>query len=130
MNKVYIVTQGEYSEYVICKIFSTREAAEKFYAAHDQDVTRPMNVEEYDLEDGSNIIVDTIYKAVYFKCHGYYTDYKMKYSTKPFKLKIGPDWLSDKLCGTIPVTKTITEDKEFEKIVSDVVAKYRARELL
>ena len=36
MTKVYVITRGEYSDYGIERIFSTREAAEK-YCAMDND---------------------------------------------------------------------------------------------
>jgi hypothetical protein len=44
MTKVYVVTEGSYSEYHIISVFSTRELADKFAALYDADV------EEYELD--------------------------------------------------------------------------------
>lgn len=45
MNKIYIVTTGEYSDYSICGAFSTEEAAEAFRYYHNYDA-----VEEWDVD--------------------------------------------------------------------------------
>lgn len=45
--KVYIVTNGEYSDYMIEKVFSNREAAEEFKKWHNIS----NDIEEYDIYD-------------------------------------------------------------------------------
>lgn len=45
MSKIYVVTAGEYSDYGICAVFSTREQAEKYCACGHGEY-----VEEYDLD--------------------------------------------------------------------------------
>ena len=45
MSKIYVVTAGEYSDYEICAVFSTREQAEKYCACGHGDY-----VEEYELD--------------------------------------------------------------------------------
>ena len=45
-NIVYIVTSGEYSDYSIHAVFSTREKAEE-YIAHNGDFSDSYKIEEY-----------------------------------------------------------------------------------
>ena len=74
MAKVYIVTSGDYSDYSIDSVFSTREAAEKRCAVWRQEELwdEPI-IEEYELEDGSNIEVKQLYKAMVFdQCYLFY----------------------------------------------------------
>lgn len=47
MEKVYIVTSGEYSDYTIEAVFATREKAEEYVEAHGADY----RVEEYQVDD-------------------------------------------------------------------------------
>lgn len=55
MSKIYVVTAGEYSDYGICAVFSTREQAEKYCACGHGEY-----VEEYDLDawgaDGCEVV--------------------------------------------------------------------------
>ena len=46
--KVYIVTEGEYSDYHIVGVFATREAAEKYCAVHGNYSVYgdPINIED------------------------------------------------------------------------------------
>lgn len=60
MSKVYVVTRGEDYKYHIDCVFSNREAAEKYCAVY-ADIFDEPKIEEYDLEDGTNIDVDHIY---------------------------------------------------------------------
>lgn len=46
-EKIYIVTSGEYSDYHICAVFSTREKAEEYVQIHGTDY----GIEEYDLDE-------------------------------------------------------------------------------
>lgn len=76
MNKVYIVTSGEYSDYHICAIFASRDKAEAYIKAkndaerteyeHDEwDVsTTKYNIEEWDL--GDNYV-----NVAYWKVYGF-----------------------------------------------------------
>lgn len=45
--KVFIVTEGEYSDYQIKAVFSTKEKAEKYIDTHGNDT---VNIEEYELD--------------------------------------------------------------------------------
>ena len=141
MAKVYVVTSGDYSDYCIDGIFSNREAAEKRCATWDG--CDDPNIEEYELEDGTNNVIDQVYRGLNFgMSYRSYDDnisvyWEMKYGTKPFHVQIR---LSEKLTsinnkkielyhGTIPVNKTITDDKEAEKIIYDRIAKWKAERI-
>lgn len=65
---VYIVTNGEYSEYMIERVFSNREAAEEFKKWHHID----NDIEEYDIydepfvkEDGEKMMFIRVQGTVY-----------------------------------------------------------------
>lgn len=47
MKKVYIITSGEYSDYTIKAVFSTREKAEEYVDTHGSDY----RIEEYSVDD-------------------------------------------------------------------------------
>lgn len=47
MNKVYIITYGDYSDYTICAVFSTRGKAEEYIQQHG-DTYR---IEEYSVDE-------------------------------------------------------------------------------
>ena len=53
MSKVYIVTSGEYSDYSIAAVFSTRRAAEVYCAVRNQPSTwlDPYGIEEYEMDE-------------------------------------------------------------------------------
>lgn len=144
MAKVYIVTCGEYSDYSIHSVFSSREAAEKCCATWEQgglwDAPR---IEEYELEDGSNIKIERIYKAIVFDmCYVYYrdeirVDFDMAYGIKPFEEKINRKEKTrirdgetiELYYGTLPVNKTVETEAEAEKIVFDRLAKWKAEQM-
>lgn len=46
-KKIYIVTEGEYSDYHICAVFSKREKAEEYVQCHGTSYS----IEEYDLDE-------------------------------------------------------------------------------
>lgn len=136
MNKVYVVTKGEYSDYGIERIFSTREAAEKYCATDKDEYYSPM-IEEWDLEDGSDIICPNVYKAICFRKDNHYAkfiDYEIKYSCTPFELdiqlnrKVKYGHISG-LSGYIPINKTIKEAAVIQKIIYDAIAKWEAQQM-
>ncbi len=49
MKKVFIVTQGTYSDYHICAVFDSQELAETFIASFAPSIYGPMEVEEWGL---------------------------------------------------------------------------------
>lgn len=146
MAKVYVVTSGDYSDYSIDRVFSNREAAEKRCATWRQDIIwgDEPRIEEYELEDGSNIEVEQVYKGLDFDVrYTYYndtvhiTDIEMKYGVKPFEEKIR---MKEKTTmrngkkielyyGTLPVNKTVETEAEAEKIIFDRIAKWKAEQM-
>lgn len=139
MSKVYVVTSGCYSDYHIDGVYSTREAAEKRCAAWD-GYDDPM-IEEYELDDGSNIEVEHVYRSLNFNMRHYgrkmYVDWDMKYGSKPFEEKLCSreqtnmrDGRKIELYyGSLSVNKTITTDEEAEKIIYDRIAKRKAEQM-
>ena len=136
MDKVYVITRGDYSDYGIERVFTTREAAEK-YCAVDQDRYDSPMIEEYDLEDGSNIICPNVYKAIWFVERLNDFSYEIKYGNKPFihdiqkdrKTEIG--CISGRISGYIPIRnreiRNLTNEM-IEKIIHDSVAVWKAEQ--
>lgn len=144
MAKVYIVTSGDYSDYSIDSVFSSREAAEKRCAVWRQEELRDEPIiEEYELEDGSNIEVEQVYKAMVFdQCYLFYqdkirVDFRMMYDGKPFKEEINrKEKVYSKngktielYYGTLPVNKTVEKQPVAEKIIYDRIAKWKAEQM-
>ena len=144
MAKVYIVTSGDYSDYSIDSVFSSREAAEKRCAVwRQEDLWDEPRIEEYELEDGSNVIVEQVYKAIAFdqRCVFYQNeicvDFDMMYDVKPFEEKINKKEKThlkngktvELYYGILPVNKTVETETEAEKIIFDRLAKWKAEQM-
>lgn len=135
-QEVYVVTSGEYSDYGINRIFLDQDLAEAYCAAHHNDSPygedRPQ-IEVWEISDESDIKVDKVYKALWFSQTIYRPNqpiisWKMEYNTLPFESKIDENRYRE-LSGYIPITKTITDEEEAIKIISDIIAKYKAEKL-
>ena len=140
MSKVYVVTRGEDYKYHIDCVFSNREAAEKYCAVY-ADIFDEPKIEEYDLEDGTNIDVDHIYKAIDFEMvkrrfsDRISLDWEMKYYSKPIKEKIFLKGYTTSRDGTqielhrgvIPVDKTVKTGDQAEKLVHDCIANWKMK---
>lgn len=130
MSIVYVVTRGEYSDYGIEKIFSTIEAAEK-YCAIDNNIFDEPKIEEYELEDGSNIQCKNVYKAI--ACSVYddrnvILSWEVRYSTSPYEFSTVKK--REELPCTdyiIPINRDVTSADVIKKIIHDTVAQYKAR---
>lgn len=133
-NKVYMVIRGEYSDYGIEHIFSTREAAEKYCAIDKNKYDEPM-IEEWNLEDGSNILIEQVYRAIRFTLADKADSnpvWEMQYNDSPFTLEINTyNRGGGYYCfgGTIPVSKTIETGEEASKIIFDHIAKWKQNNL-
>lgn len=135
MNKVYVVTRGDYSDYGIEAIFTNREAAEKYCAVHPEIYGDEPMIEEWYISDGSEIECEKVYRAIFFIASedGSLHSAEMKYSIKPFVLDICKDRREDDWCihgisGYIPVHKTIKDQSVLGKIVFDHIAKWKAEQ--
>lgn len=89
--KIYIVTEGEYSDYHIEEVFSTYEQAEKYVALQNDthEIWREYYIEEYDVDDCKIESKEPIYyhyiysikmkdivdKQPTFKCDESYVEY-------------------------------------------------------
>lgn len=128
-KKVYVVTRGDYSDYGIEKIFTTRDAAEK-YCAIDTDIWDTPMIEEWDVEDGSDIQIDKIYKAV--KCHvlksGKLNIDETLYGTSPFVLSHKHVAHYNYDSYIVPINRDVEDDEHIMKIVYDSIAKYKAEQ--
>lgn len=116
MNKVYVVTRGEYSDYGIEAIFTNREAAEKYCAVHPNIYGDEPMIEEWDISEGTEIECEKVYRAIFFSMddRGRLDSIEMKYSIEPFALDIckdrhEDDWIIRGISGYIPVNKTFDD---------------------
>lgn len=144
MNKVYVVTRGEYSDYRIECVFSNREAAEKYCAVHwDNGYGDTPMIEEYDVEDGSNIECGRIYYAINFQYvdkyengsigQGIKPSYSIQPGITPFKTDICRDrkehgWTITGISGHIPINDKDFDEDTILKIVYDHISKFKAEE--
>jgi len=95
--KVYIVTQGEYSDYRIVKVFLNKEKAEK-YAKYNSTGYDECFVEEYDTYD-ENLIT----KKHYIKC-------SLHYDIEILNDRVNIIYLTNE-------TKYVTMKKEFNDLI-------------
>lgn len=63
MNKVCVITRGEYSDYGIETIFTNREAAEKYCAVYSNVYGDEPMIEKWNITDGSEIECQHVYKV-------------------------------------------------------------------
>lgn len=66
MKTIYAVSDGEYSDYGILALFSTREKAERYIEKHkeaDQYLSNP-NIEEYELDSEDAKVFKKVYSIV------------------------------------------------------------------
>lgn len=120
--KVYAVTKGEYSDFCVDEIFSTKEKAEKYQAAHPET---NVDIEEYEVD------------ACVTECEVYYglevTLFKNEYhgcgpirDTKPIQEKLYDCSVRPYKRFTMPVTRYYEYgSKVAQKIAQDAWAKYR-----
>ncbi len=135
--KVYVVTAGEYSDYHIEAVYSTREKAELYVATHEGEI------EEYDIDEP--VMEGKAYYGVYAK---FFADIDGKgkcdinkawlcytnpvYDTKEIKPYI-ESYVGER-CSTpgrywnvyVPTSKSKMAADERIKVVSDFWAKYKA----
>lgn len=139
MKKVYIITQGEYSDFCIVEIFGKLEDAEKYCAIHNDTLTAYSDPYDLLILDLAESVTDDIpiYRAIEFfaeKVSGSegsgfdLTKFEMRFSKKPFNKSI--KFYDNAYCktyrGIIPVNKTYDEEEKVKKIVFDELAKWEA----
>lgn len=139
MKKVYIITQGEYSDYCIVEVFGKLEDAEKYCAIHNDILGKYSDPYELLILDLVESITDDIpiYRAIEFfvekisssEGSGFdLTKFRMRFSKKPFDKSI--KFYNNAYCktyrGIIPVNKSYDDEEKVRKIVFDELAKWEA----
>ena len=131
MDKVYIVTSGEYSDYGIDEVFDNREDAEKYVCLHKKYSYWDLHIEEYDICKNAELDNVKVYYGITFILRDNGNNYfEIAYDNKPIETNIEEDdCFGQKECyGTLPLSnRNIFNDKDIvEKIVYDAVTKFKA----
>lgn len=116
-KKVYVVTQGVYSDYHICAVAATEEIAKKLQKIYSGDAT----IEEYDLNDAKDDV--RVFYDVTFtdnKVSAHFDKYGNRESIKFYK---GNKWQSDCLI----VSVRARDVDHAVKIAQDRRAEYLAK---
>ena len=140
MSKVYIVTEGEYSYYHIEKVFSTREKAELYIAAHQTSgYSNDYQIEEFDIDEdilegkvyyGLRVYIrynnDTVY---YDKCEDTIDYFKSPTSLSIIKhniIQIDNIQVSHNITLSIPLTEKPRNVKntDYEDVLKKVANDY------
>lgn len=145
MKTVYMITSGDYEDYIVHRIYENIEDAERFCAM--QNAPSPTRddiyvIEEIDLfesedKDQSNVV--DIFKAITFTLD-YVVDvrgrtcpliaWNMVYSAKPFDLSIKEEQNICECKGIIPVRKTYfkctKDDGTVKNIILNSITKWKA----
>lgn len=121
--KVYIVTEGSYSDYHIEQVFSTKEQAAKYIIAN-RGRYDCYDIEEYEVDDVTIESSDKVYYAVKFREYNKQIKFidEELYDNKEFV------FVSDgNRYGICPIPSgNLTYDQKL-KIVSDKYAEYKAK---
>lgn len=131
MDKVYIVTSGEYSDYGIDEVFDNREDAEKYVCLHKRNILDDLRIEEYDICKNAELDNVKVYYGITFILRDNENNYfKIIYDNKPVEVNIEEnDCFGQKeFYGTLPLSnRNVFNDKDIvEKIVYDAVSKFKA----
>lgn len=133
MDKVYIVTSGEYSDYGIDEVFDNREDAEKYVCLHKRNILDDLRIEEYDICKNAELDNVKVYYGIDFIVRDNGINYfEIIYDYKPIEVNIEEyNCFGQKECyGTLPLSnRNVFNDKDaVEKFVYDAVAKFKAEE--
>ena len=133
MDKVYIVTSGEYSDYGIDEVFDNREDAEKYVCLNRRNDYYDLRIQEYKVYKNAKLDKVKVYYGIDFIVRDNGINYfKIIYDYKPIEVNIEEyNCFGQKECyGTLPLSnRNVFNDKDaVEKFVYDVVAKFKAEE--
>lgn len=104
-KKIYIVTSGEYSDYQIEAVFSTKEKANDFVQQHGTDY----NIEEYDLDE--EVVNETkVWRIEFDTCTNKMTRAFIVENTAP---------IVDKLKDTCIVEEYIPSPRQYMILIVD-----------
>ena len=130
LNKVYMVTAGEYEDYHIICVFDNRLDAERYIALHQLDSDNMMFIEEHDIcrdEELANMI---IYYGIEFYVRDnerQFTDYHIVFKNETIEKNI----TRTQRCyapGIIPIPCRIVDANIIKKLICDAVTMFRAEE--
>lgn len=117
--KVYVVTDGDYSDYCIKAIFSEKRKAELYCAVKKCD-----NVEEWEVDE-CNILTNTIPKKV-FMAKVYKENERWQDSGEEYSLKYCEEFIEKEDCVLISITvDTDTSQEKAMKIMKDKYARWK-----
>ncbi|RHT38343.1 hypothetical protein DW790_05680 [Firmicutes bacterium AM31-12AC] len=135
VDKVYVVTAGEYSDYHIETIYINREDAERYVCLHQVGGMEEMRIEEYPICNGKELAHVKINRGVSFYMRDSIgiTSYETIYSGRPVRTNV--EYYSnfnEKIYrGTVslPDRFSIDNHEAIKKLIYDAVAKFKAEEL-
>lgn len=127
--KVYIVTQGSYSDYHIEAVFTDEEQA-KFYCATHSDDCDDCEIEEYDT-DTVHFDTEKEIKELWrgwFDCYGYYEE-SLK---RGYVVGDKPIDIARNRWGRVSIEKTFpsaTTEETAKKVFCDIYAQWKAQQI-
>lgn len=135
LDKVYVVTAGEYSDYHIETICINREDAERYVCLHQGADLEEMRIEEYPICNGKELVRVKINRGVNFYTRDTVgiTSCKIIYSSRLVRtnVKSYSDFDEKIYHGTVslPDRFSIDNHEAIKKLIYDAVAKFKAEEL-
>lgn len=135
VDKVYVVTAGEYSDYHIETICINREDAERYVCLHQGADLEEMRIEEYSICNGKELSHVKINRGVRFSMRDSIgiTSREIVYSSRPVRTNVKSYSNFDEKIyhGTVslPDRFSIDNHEAIKKLIYDAVAKFKAEEL-
>lgn len=135
LDKVYVVTAGEYSDYHIETICINQEDAERYVCLHQGADLEEMHIEEYPICNGKELTHVKINRGVSFYMRDSIgiTSHKILYGSRPIRTNVKSYSNFDEKIyhGTVslPDRFSIDNHETIKKLIYDVVAKFKAEEL-
>lgn len=123
--KVYVVTDGCYSDYHIEAVFTDEEQAKLYCAAHESE---DISIKEYDTEDNEIISKKPVLKCWFVPIRGYslnLDDIHWQYTLKKTKTVGYHGWYGKVVFLSLPESKT---EEEAKKAISDFYAQWKAEQ--
>lgn len=135
VDKVYVVTAGEYSDYHIETICINREDAERYVCLHQGADLEEMRIEEYPICNGKELAHVKINRGVRFSMRDSIgvTSREIIYSSRLVRTNIKSYSNFDEKIyhGTVslPDRFSIDNHEAIKKLIYDAVAKFKAEKL-
>jgi len=135
VDKVYVVTAGEYSDYHIETICINREDAERYVCLHQGADLEEMRIEEYPICNGKELAHVKINRGVRFSMRDSIgiTSREIVYSSRPVRTNVKSySNFDEKIYHrtvSLPDRFSIDNHEAIKKLIYDAVAKFKAEEL-